>query len=159
MTRIGDALRRASLRLAMAGVLGLLGLAALTTTDVLLRWTLARPIVGLGDFVTLAGSVCLAACMPWVAASRGHIAIDVVGKAAGRRVRRALDGFGTALTAAFFAVLAWRYVDFVADMYRSGDVTPVLRWPEWPWWSVVGACLALTALVALVEAPARSPSA
>ena len=64
MARLGDTLRRASLRLAMAAVLGLLGLALATTADVLMRWLFARPIIGLGDAVTVAGAVCLAACMP-----------------------------------------------------------------------------------------------
>jgi TRAP-type C4-dicarboxylate transport system permease small subunit len=148
VSRIAGALRRASLGVAMAGVTGLLLLAVATTVDVLLRWLLARPIVGLVDAVTVVGAVCLAACMPWVAASRGHIAIDLVGKAAGRRAHRALDAFGTAVTFGFFAVLGWRYVHFVVDLYEGGDVTPVLRWPTWPWWAAVGACIALTAAAA-----------
>ena len=147
MARLGDTLRRASLRLAMAAVLGLLGLALATTADVLMRWLFRQPIIGLGDAVTVAGAVCLAACMPWVVASRGHIVVDLLGKVAGARARRALDAFGAALTCAFFAVLAWRYVDFVADMYRNGDVTPVLRWATWPWWAAVAACIAFTGLV------------
>ena len=148
LTRIAAAVRRGSLGVALAAVVGLLGLAVATAVDVLLRWLVARPIVGLGDAVTLAGAVCLAACMPWVASSRGHIALDLVGKAAGRRVRRALDAFGAAVTFVFFAVLGWRYLHFVVDLYEGGDVTPVLRWPTWPWWAAVGACIALTALAA-----------
>jgi TRAP-type C4-dicarboxylate transport system permease small subunit len=158
MRRLVDALRRAALGLALAAGTGLLGLAVATTVDVLMRWLFARPIVGLGDLVTLAGAVCLAACMPWVAASRGHIAINLLGRWAGRRAHRALDLFGAAMTFVFFAVLAWRYLDFVADMYRSGDVTPVLRWSVWPWWSAVAVCIAFTALVAGVTIADRRPS-
>jgi TRAP-type C4-dicarboxylate transport system permease small subunit len=148
-------LHRASERLAWAAVFGLLGLAVLTTLDVLLRWLFAKPIPGVVDVVTLAGAVLLAACMPWIAASRGHIAIDALGRAAGPRAKRALDLFGALVTVAFFAVLAWQYVGFAREMYETGERMPVLRWPVWPWWTAVAACIAFTALVAAATLPVR----
>lgn len=148
-------LHRASERLAWAAVFGLLGLALLTTLDVLLRWLFARPIPGVVDLVTLAGAVLLAACMPWIAASRGHIAIDALGRAAGPRAKRALDLFGAFVTFGFFAVLAWQYVGFAREMYETGERMPVLRWPVWPWWTAVAACIAFTALVAGATLPVR----
>ena len=147
-------LHRASERLAWAAVFGLLALAVLTTLDVLLRWLFAKPIPGVVDVVTLAGAVLLAACMPWIAASRGHIAIDTLGRAAGPRAKRALDLFGAFVTFAFFAVLAWQYVGFAREMYETGERMPVLRWPVWPWWTAVAACIAFTALVAGATLPA-----
>lgn len=151
--------RHASRVLAAAAVVGLLILAATTTLDVLLRYAFARPIRGFADVTTLAGAVLLAACMPWVVASRGNIAIDLVGRAAGPRARRALDLFGALVTFAFFAVLAWQYVAFALDMYRSGERMPILRWPVWPWWSGVAACIAITACVAAVTLADRERAA
>jgi TRAP-type C4-dicarboxylate transport system permease small subunit len=155
LRRTADALQRASARLAWVAVIGLLGLAAFTTLDVLLRWLFARPIPGLVDLVTLGGAVLLAACMPWVTASRGHIAIDAIGRSAGPRVRRALDLFGAVVTFVFFAVLAWQYVGFAREMYVTGERMAVLRWPVWPWWTAVAACIGFTALVAGATLPVR----
>lgn len=155
LRRTADALQRASARLAWVAVIGLLGLSAFTTLDVLLRWLFARPIPGLVDLVTLAGAVLLAACMPWVTASRGHIAIDAIGRSAGPRVRRALDLLGAFVTFVFFAVLAWQYVGFAREMYETGERMAVLRWPVWPWWSAVAACIVFTAVVAGATLPVR----
>ena len=155
LRRAADALQRASARLAWVAVTGLLGLAAFTTLDVLLRWLFARPIPGLVDLVTLCGAVLLAACMPWVTASRGHIAIDALGRSAGPRTRRALDLFGACVTFVFFAVLAWQYVGFAREMYVTGERMAVLRWPVWPWWTAVAACIGFTAVVAGATLPVR----
>ncbi len=163
MTRRPGALsagaRRASRALAAAAVLGLMLIAAGTTADVVLRYAFAQPIPGFVDVTALAGAVLLAACMPWVVASRGNIAIDLVGRAAGPRARRALDLLGASVTFVFFAVLAWNYAAFALEMFRGGERMAILRWPVWPWWSGVAACIAMTACVAALTLADREPSA
>lgn len=148
--------RGAARVLARSAVVGLLLLAAGTTIDVVMRYAFARPIPGFGDVTALGGAVLLSACMPWVMASRGNIVIDLLGRASGRRTRRRLDAFGEAVAFVFFAVLAWQYVGFALDMYRSGERMAILRWPVWPWWTGVAACIAVTAWVALVTLVDRS---
>lgn len=156
MSRLARLTRDLARGLARAAVLGLLVLAVGTTIDVVMRYAFARPIPGFGDVTALGGAVLLAACMPWVVASRSNIVIDLLGRAAGRRTRRRLDAFGEVLAFVFFAVLAWQYVGFALDMYRSGERMAILRWPVWPWWTGVAACIAVTAWVALMSLVDRS---
>jgi TRAP-type C4-dicarboxylate transport system permease small subunit len=129
-------------------VLGLLLLALGTAADVVLRYAFARPIRGFADVVGLAGAVLLSACMPHLVASRGNIAIDVLGRTLGPRARAALDRVAAVATFAFFAAMAWQCTAFAADMQANGDAMPVLRWPVWPWWTAVATGIAATALVA-----------
>lgn len=134
-------------RLAAAAVLGLLALAVGTAADVAGRYLFATPIRGFNDLVPLAGAVLLAACMPHVVARRGHIVVDALGQRLGPRAERALNAFGALLTTLFFVLMGWQYVRYAAELRDTGDVMPILRWPVWPWWAAVAACIVTTAVV------------
>lgn len=149
--------RRLAQALAVLGGCALLLLAIGTGIDVVLRYLFARPIRGFVDVSALAGAVALAACMPWVVASRGNIAVDFLGQALGPRARRGLDGFGALVTAGFFALMAWQYARFALEMKTTGETMAVLRWPVWPWWCAVALFIALAALIGLVSL--RGPAA
>lgn len=138
--------------LAMAAMAGLLLLAIATTVDVVLRYAFARPIRGFVDLASLTGAILLAACMPYVLASRGHIAIDALGRSMGERVRRGLERFAAIVTAGFFALMAWQYVRFALELKSTAQLIPVLRWPVWPWWAGVAALIVVAALVGFATA-------
>lgn len=135
--------------LAGCAITGLLLLAMLTTLDVLLRYLFASPIRGLADVTALAAAVLLSACMPYVVASRGNIMIDFLGRLLGNRACRGLNLFGAAVTSLFFAAMAWQCIRFALDMKDNGEVMAILRWPVWPWWTLVAGFIVLTALIAL----------
>lgn len=143
---------RAAAALAVLAMGGLLLLAVATATDIVLRYAFASPIRGFVDIASLAGAVLLAACMPYVLASRGNIAIDALGGWLGGSKRRMLDRFAACVSAAFFALMAWQYVRFALDMKDTGQSIPVLRWPVWPWWSAVAVFIVFAACVALATA-------
>jgi TRAP-type C4-dicarboxylate transport system permease small subunit len=149
---LSERVERAAATLAVVAMAGLLLLGLVTTIDILMRYAFASPIRGFVDIASLAGAVLLAACMPHVLASRGNIAIDLLGHAMGQGWRRALDRFAALVSAGFFAVLAWQYVRFAQDMAQTGQSIPVLRWPVWPWWAAVAVCIVVAALVALATA-------
>ncbi len=149
MRQLEPRARRLAEGLAGLAVGGLLLLAFGTAVDVLMRYAFASPIRGFIDVVSLAGAVLLSACMPHVVASRGNIAVDFLGQGLGPRARRWLDSFGALATALFFSVMGWQYARFALEMKQTAQVTPVLRWPEWPWWAAVAVFIALTAGVGL----------
>jgi TRAP-type C4-dicarboxylate transport system permease small subunit len=160
MTDFALQARRLAAGLAMAAGFGLLLLALATVADVTLRFAFAHPLRGFVDVVALAGAVLLAACLPHVVASRGNIALDLLGARLGAAARRALGRFAGLVTSVFFALMAWQYVRFALDLRATGDVLPVLRWPVWPWWAAVAGCVALTALAgfATLAPPAEEPA-
>jgi TRAP-type C4-dicarboxylate transport system permease small subunit len=152
---LADRSQRLAQALAVLGGCTLLLLAIGTGIDVVLRYGFARPIRGFVDVSALAGAVALAACMPWVVANRGHIAVDFLGKALGPRAHRRLDDFGALVTASFFALMAWQYIRFALELRSTGETTAVLRWPVWPWWAAVALFIALAAMIGL--ATLRTP--
>lgn len=145
-TSIAGGAARAARAIAVAATLGLLLLAAGTAADVSLRYLFATPIPGFIDVAALAGAVLLSACMPWVVACRGNIAVEFVGDHFGGATARHLGRFGAAVTAAFFAVMAWQFARYAVDMWQTREAMAVLRWPVWPWWSAVAVFIALAAL-------------
>lgn len=136
--------------LALVSIAGLILLAIATTLDVAMRYLFASPIRGFVDLASLAGAVLLAGCMPWLLVTRSNVAVDVLGAWLGGRWRRVLDSFAAVVTALFFAVMAWQYWRFSADLASAGQTIPVLRWPVWPWWAGVTAMIAAAALAGLL---------
>ncbi|MEO7243077.1 MAG: TRAP transporter small permease [Variovorax sp.] len=134
-------------RLATAAIFGLLLVAIDTVVDVTMRYVFANPIRGYIDVVVLACAVLLSACMPYVVVMRGDIAIDFLGKRIGPRAETRLNQFGALATALFFALMGWQYVRYAIELFGNGEVTAVLRWPVWPWWSAVALFISLAALV------------
>lgn len=149
-SRLPELAHRGARWLACVAIAGLLLLAFGTVVDVLMRYVFARPIRGFVDIASLAGAVLLAACFPYVVTSRSNIAIDALGHRLGERARRWLDRFAALVTTGFFAVMAWQYVRFALDLKTDAQTIPVLRWPVWPWWAVVAACVVLAAAAGLL---------
>lgn len=147
--RLAGAAMRLAERLACAAMAGLLLLAVATVGDIVMRYVFARPIRGFVDIAALAGAVLLAACMPYVLACRGNIAVDALGQRLGGRWRRGLDRFAALVSTAFFALMAWQYLRFAAELHDTAQTIPVLRWAVWPWWAAVALCIVVAAGVAL----------
>lgn len=136
--------------LAVGAAAALLALALATVADVLLRWLFKAPIRGFLDVAALATAVIVAACFPALIVSRGNITIRLLGSLGGGRFARVLDAFGALVTAGFFSLMTWQYVRYAAEMTRAGETTAILRWVTWPWWWLVTASIAITALTAWV---------
>jgi len=150
LARLERAVSRLAHGLALGAVACLLAVALVTLADVLLRWLLKAPIRGFVDVAALSMAVIAAACMPALIASRGNVTIRLLGDRARPRWRRVLESFGATVTAAFFALMAWQYVRYAAEMSSSGERLGILQWRVGPWWWAVAALVAATALVALI---------
>src|SRR3954467_8737538 len=61
--------------LSVVGLVALMGLAAMTLADGLLRWLANRPIEGVRDLGGLAIAVAIACCIPVGLVERGNIVI------------------------------------------------------------------------------------
>lgn len=150
LTDLERHVQRVTRALALGAAACLLGIALLTMADVLLRWLFKAPIKGLMDLAALASAVIIAACFPALLAQRGNVTIRLLGSFAGPRVARVLDSFGALVTAVFFALMTWKYIEYSAEMTSAGESTVVLRWLTGPWWWVVTAMIGITAFVGLV---------
>ncbi|CAH1653238.1 TRAP transporter small permease [Chelatococcus asaccharovorans] len=148
LERLSDRLARYS---ALAGLGGLMGIAALVTIDVLGRWLFNSPIRGSADIVTLLLPVVVGAAFPSVITSRGHIAVKFLSRIAGVRGADALEAFGNGIAMAALALIAWLSADHALRLMGSGETTWVLRLPLWPTWVAFCVLLAIsTAVQAIV---------
>lgn len=133
--------------LALVGFTGLLVLALMTTSDVLMRWLFKAPLQGVNDVSSVVMAVVISACIPANLAMKQNIRVEVFGSIAGPRTKALLEVFSSALTFALIALMAWQFVGYVDALKANGDRTWVLGWQVWPWWSVATVMLWLAAFV------------
>lgn len=124
----------------------LLAMMALTSTDVVARYIVNRPIRGAFEVTELL-LVCLVfLSMPLACRAGTHVEVELIDPKSPimmklSRVFANLCGF------AIFAVLAWQIFDYAERFARYGQVTNSLEIPlSWPAY-LASACCALSALV------------
>ena len=133
--------------LALVGFTGLLVLALMTTSDVLMRWLFKAPLQGVNDVSSVVMAVVISACIPANLAMKQNIRVEVFGAIASPRMKALLEVFSSALTFALIAMIAWQFVGYVDSLKANGDRTWVLGWKVWPWWSGATVMLWLAAFV------------
>lgn len=133
--------------LALVGFTGLLVLALMTTSDVLMRWLFKAPLQGVNDISSVVMAVVIAACIPANLAMKQNIRVEVFGSVAGPRLKALLEVFSSVLTFALIAVMAWQFVGYADALRENGERTWVLGWQVWPWWSAATVMLWLAAFV------------
>lgn len=107
-----------------------------------------------GDFelTGVAGGAAVALFMPWCQLRRGHIIVDFFTVRASAAAQGAMDRAGAALMAAMMALLTWRGALGGLNAYDSRSGTMMLGFPEWIVYAVMVPALALTAVIATVQA-------
>jgi TRAP-type C4-dicarboxylate transport system permease small subunit len=137
--------------LSVVGLIALMGLAAMTLADGLLRWLANRPIEGVRDLGGLAIAVAIACCIPVGLIERGNIAIRL-GGVLHPMVGKLLDAIAALAVAAVLAAAAWQFWIYAAKLARAHETTFVLQIPIAPFWFGVDVILWLAVLVQLIVA-------
>lgn len=132
--------------LSVVGLAALMGLAAMTLLDGLLRWLANHPIEGVRDIGNLAIAVAIACCLPVVLVERGNITIRL-GSLASPTLGRVLDALAALLVCAVLATIAWQFWLYAEKMARAHETTFVLQIPIAPFWFGVDVILWLATLV------------
>ncbi len=111
--------------LAGATVLIMMGI---TVVDVILR-IFGTGITGAYDLVRACGVLSVAFALPYVTATKGHIAIEFFYHKCGRLGRVVLDMIFRISSLVIFGILSWQAVLHGSAMYESGEVFPNLGLP------------------------------
>lgn len=106
---------------------------------------------GYEDFVRLAISCAGLMLFPYCQLQRGHIAVDMFVNLAPPRVQRALDRVSQVGIVALALFLAYWMALGLAETRADGVLSPVLGWPEWPFYVPGILSLALWAAVAAAQ--------
>jgi TRAP-type transport system small permease protein len=137
--------------LSVVGLIALMGLAAMTLTDGLLRWLANQPIEGVRDLGGLAIAVAIACCIPVGLVERGNIAIRL-GQHASATLGRVLDALSGILVCAVLAAMAWQFFVYAQKMARAHETTFVLQLQIAPFWFGVDAILWIAVVVQAIVA-------
>lgn len=135
VSRYEAALERAMAYLSAATVVAMM---LLTTADVVLRYTLNRPIQDsfeLSQFM-LVGLVFLG--IPYLQSIRGHVTVEFITNRLSATTRRFWGIVGHAIGLFAFAVVTWRTAHFAWQAWETGDFTMgIIQYPLWPAKSVI----------------------
>jgi TRAP-type C4-dicarboxylate transport system permease small subunit len=137
--------------LSVIGLVALMGLAAMTLADGLLRWLANRPIEGVRDLGGLAIAVAISCCLPIVMMERGNITIRL-GRLFSERLGCALDAFAAFVVCAVLAAAAWQIWIYAGKLAQARETTFVLQIPTAPFWFGVDAILWAAVLVQAIVA-------
>jgi TRAP-type C4-dicarboxylate transport system permease small subunit len=125
-----------SLAIKLSGASAGLALAAmmlLTVADVVLRWTINRPIRGTFELVELLLACTFFLALPAAFLRDDHIVVDVVDYVAPRRVP-VLKRVAEAIAVVIVALMAWQGWRAARDTIVFNDVTSDLEIPRILYW-------------------------
>jgi TRAP-type C4-dicarboxylate transport system permease small subunit len=122
---------RFSARLNGASAAAVVFIMLLTCADVLMR-LFDRPIPGTYELVGYFGAVIVAFAMACTFVERGHISVELLVDRLPARPRAFIEGAGSLLSAALFGLLAWQCQAYARDLIETGEVSPTIGIPTWP---------------------------
>ena len=114
----------------IAGVC-LLGMTALTFTDVVLRM-FRRPILGTYEIVEFLGAAVAAFAMAHTTLQRAHVAVEVLVMRLSQGLQKVIYIVTHILSIFLFSILAYECVRYGNDFRIYGEVSMTLRFPFYP---------------------------
>jgi TRAP-type C4-dicarboxylate transport system permease small subunit len=142
----------------LAGLL-LVFITLMTCASVLGRELMGRPLVGDFELSGVAAGAAIALFLPWCQFKRGNIMVDFFTSKASAKTNALLDRFGALLLAVVMALLAWRTALGGLNAYSTKSGTMMMGFPEWVVYALIVPGIALTAVIALVQAARTKPIA
>jgi TRAP-type C4-dicarboxylate transport system permease small subunit len=143
--------RAARLCAVLAGVL-LIAITLVTCVSLIGRNTTGWSIVGAFELTGFAAGAAIALFMPWCQVRRGNIIVDFFTVKASPRTQSLLDRFGALLLALVMGLMTWRTTIGGLNAWKSQAGSMMMGFPEWIVYTGIVPPLALTALIALVQA-------
>lgn len=135
----------------LAGLL-LTAITLMTCVSVVGRNTTGWTLVGDFELTGAAAGAAIALFMPWCQARRGHIIVDFFTARASEATRHRLDRLGALVLALALALLTWRTALGGLSAWKSQSGSMMLGFPEWITYAGMVPALALTGLIAAVQA-------
>lgn len=135
----------------LAGVL-LVCITGLTVASVVGRSAFGAAVNGDFELAAFAAGAAVALFMPWCQLRRGNIIVDFFTGGATARTREWMDRLGALLLALVMALMTWRSALGGLNAWSTGSGSMMLGFPEWIVYLLMVPALALTALIAAVQA-------
>lgn len=124
----------------------------MTCVSLIGRNTTGWSIVGAFELSGSAAGAAIALFMPWCQVRRGNIIVDFFTAKASEATQRGLDRFGALLLALAMGLMTWRTGVGGLNAWNSGAGSMIMGFPEWIVYVGMVPPLALTTLIALMQA-------
>ena len=151
-THVPRLIERMAALSALTGATLLTAIMLMSVVSIALRALGFDPIQGDFELVQVGLAACIALLLPWCQLQGGNIVADFFTASLHAGIRRRLDALGAALFALVMALVAWRTGVGAAVMKTNGEITMLLGFPIWIGYALMTPGLALTAVVAAVNA-------
>ncbi len=148
----GGGLARIARGFAVLGGLCAAAAAAMVVVSIVGRAGWAKPIQGDVELTQFAVALCISLCLPWAQVHRANIIVDFFTQRASPQTQQRLDRIGALLLALMVALLAWRTAVGAVAVREAHEASMILDLPMWWTYAMLAPGLALTALIALVQA-------
>jgi TRAP-type C4-dicarboxylate transport system permease small subunit len=135
----------------LAGVI-LVSITLMTVYSVIGRDLFGKALLGDFELTAVMTGAAIALFLPWCQAKRGNIFVDFFTSRASYRVRSGLDRLGAFFVAVMMGLCAWRAALGGLSAYKSNSGTMMLGFPEWIVYCFIVPGLAITAVIAVVQA-------
>jgi TRAP-type C4-dicarboxylate transport system permease small subunit len=135
----------------LAGLL-LTTMTLMTCASLIGRNTTGWTIIGDFELTGVAAGAAIALFLPLGQLRRANIIVDFFTQRAAPATRATLDRIGAALLAAAMALLTWRSAVGGLSAWETQAETMMLGFPEWPVYAAIVPALALTGVIAAVQA-------
>jgi TRAP-type C4-dicarboxylate transport system permease small subunit len=135
----------------LAGLL-LTAITLMTCVSLIGRNTTGWTLVGDFELSAAATGAAIALFLPWCQLRRSNIIVDFVTHRASPAAQNRLDRFGALLLGAVMALMTWRTALGGLSAWNSQAGSMMLGFPEWMVYALMVPALALTTLIALVQA-------
>lgn len=133
------------------GVIAVVTLMLLITSEVLMRFLFNRPITGITDICEFTMVIAVYCAVAYCALVKGHVSVDlIVSKFSerGRAITDSITGFGSL---AFFSLMAWRAMFHLLEARTRGDSSMTWSIETWPFRTVLFIGIVMLCLVLLVD--------
>ena len=148
---IAKGIDRISARLNGVSAAAVVFIMLLTCADVVMR-LFGSPIPGTYELVGYFGAVIVAFALAYTSVERGHISVELLIDHLPARPRAFIEGAGHLVSAVLFGLLAWQCQVYAIDLLESGEVSPTIGIPTWPFVFALVAGCGMLSLVLFLEA-------
>jgi TRAP-type C4-dicarboxylate transport system permease small subunit len=142
LSTIESAITRWTRVIAVIGLVGLVVMSLTIVLQVLARWLLNYPLLGVYDFTSLAVRISVASCLPLVFAERRNIGVRLMGKIH-PRVGKVFEAFGNLVAFGVFVVMFWHLLEYIENLIATKEATWTVNIPLAPWVSVATGLIVL----------------
>lgn len=128
----------------------LLAMMLIVCGNVLLRF-LGRPIWGSFEIVGFLGTIVISFALVHTTAEKSHLAVEMIVSRLPGRIRNTLALVNPFLSLAMLLLIAWQCARYGMRLWRSGEISPTLGIPTYPFLFGIAFSFTAASLVLAVQ--------